>query len=232
MTIFAVSDLWLDALYEEALNYNFTLQGYGNFSDAIDAITYVNQFDIIGFLCFMENYDQTFFKFLDILNLIVKSKTVLLYSPITIDYSRYNNIRFKVISREPIITDIVVNRYMFGTLLLDVFKPYELYEENDILGDLTTKTFRCTPFISKNITDIFEKVVYDESVDAVCARLKNRNELLYDMRVLYVRGLFSNKFDSELSNSIKKRIDCISDSFMYCNLNTAYNLILEEIKCL
>lgn len=139
MNIFSYSPKYLGALYEESKKYNFNLQGYRIISKALDGLLKTNSMDIAGFCVVLtslqdEDLDglRTFIKRCDLysdpVNNVKKRFVVALFDSSGIEQFLKScgtkNLEF-YLSEVKILTDVIVKREIFGTLLDGVFTPYK-----------------------------------------------------------------------------------------------------------
>lgn len=240
-TIFVVSDQYLDACYKEAEKYEFLLQGYGNFIDAIEGLKFINESEILGYVVLTDSIKETkkLNMFLEKCNMISNSKLFLfalkdkanLYKFIEPD--KYKNLRFSYVTDMEVVTDLTLDRDVFGTILIDCFEPYELKPKPKINVDFTPKIISYKalfPPLSLTVlkeplilADVEQTIKFDES----CKKLIEKNTLLYDIRRVFIYKLFK-KCDSELEDKIVKEIAKVNDSLDFCLYNSLLKLAKEK----
>lgn len=135
-TIFVVSPWYLNSIYKEAQKYSFDLQGYGTFKSAISGITKVNACDLLG-LAFVgkhlpESKNKGFKDMLDffqLCDLMASNKKFIIATEVPIApwlpvFKKYKHIRFIEPSAYDVMSDVVINKQVFGSILLDNSKAY------------------------------------------------------------------------------------------------------------
>lgn len=216
-TIFAISPDYLDVLNKESAKYDFALQGYGSFQKACKCLIKTNVEDILGyvFLSYELPKDLTFFReFLDKCNLCGGDKKFLIatlnQARITqLDYSSYKNLKFGIVKINEVVTDVVINRDIFGSILLANFEPYvltEKVEQKSINGNVPILTYE--PLLSKDVLDCVDKIQLHSSLeetiryDEILYRFKLAKSPLALLREFYIKSFYPIEQD-------KSSLECI-----------------------
>lgn len=134
-TIVVISPCYLEAVFKEAEKYSFTIQGYGNFGLAQKGIIYTNASDVLGFVYLGNSLPadeverKAMLGFLKSINLMEMSKKFLFIVHDSPDFSGYNlkkykHLRFARVCGFDYVTDALLNKSLFGSILLDNYEPY------------------------------------------------------------------------------------------------------------
>lgn len=248
MTIFVVSPTYLESVYNESKKYNFDLQGYGTFKRACRGLSLTNQADIIGFaflgmhLPTKRSKDfQYMVQFFDLIELMNANKKFVIATDDTVApwaklFSKYKNIRFVKAPDYDFMSDIVINKQVFGSLLLDTSKPYFLHSSNEEPINFTAPKLEYVPLFSDaqiqcvsraEVLDTVERTLLN---DGVYQRFKTDKAYLSYFRMYYIAKLLH---EEETIVTCKDAIDCIlneqqNDTANWCALLALRNYI-EEI---
>lgn len=203
-TIFVVSPTYLEAIFEESKKYNFDLQGYGSFKLACDGIIKTNCSDIVGFafvgthLPYSKSKDFKFMlEFFSMINLFPSSKKFVIATDSGASswqkvFSKYSNIRFFAAQPYDFMSDIVINKSVFGSILLDASKPYELKPRKSEPFDWVSPKLEYVPLFSDaqiqcassvETLDTLERTLDN---DAVYLRFKNDSAYLKSFRFYFI----------------------------------------------
>lgn len=135
--IFVISPTYLESLYKEALKYDFKLQGYGNVTNALKGLFKTNVSDIIGFAYVNTRLPTNLAHlkyFMSLCGMCCeysgKPKKFMFalhdFEGITDLFDRdFGNLDFSYLTLETM-TDVEINRGIFGSILKNNYNPYEL----------------------------------------------------------------------------------------------------------
>lgn len=137
--IVVISPDFLESAFKETQDFSFCMQGYGNFNLANDRLMYTNAQDILGFAYVCSELPKhsskvykSMLKFFDNCNLMQANlKFVIvtqdeLSNRLVKDLKRFKFLRFSYHESVEFITDTVLRRDVFGSILIDVYEPYEM----------------------------------------------------------------------------------------------------------
>ena len=137
MVLFTISPEYLHTLAKEAAPYDFNIQGYTSVQSAIDNVYKTNIQDFLGF-CYVGNTVVTYWKelqeFLSLINrmcyatpkkVLFALKNITGLSKVLQDQD-YPNLKICYLLEFDVLTDVIVNQKIFGSILLDNFEPYQL----------------------------------------------------------------------------------------------------------
>lgn len=234
-TILAVSSSYLDPLYENAQQYNFKLQAYSDFKNAIKGLSYVNKTDLIGIAIVDDHIRdkeglELFLHSCDIvgdLNILfaVLRDEKIFYS------LKVKNLHVEFVPDIEVFTDIIINREIFGTLLLHKFKPYKLKETVQDTTKHHIPRLSYTPLVSVNVTNILKPVdlihSYEQCIetDEFLLECKRSNRILYELRLLYLKNWYGQDKNSDYVHVYNEIIKTDSDE-LFCQ----YISLMELIK--
>ena len=133
---------------------------------------------------------------------------------------------------EEVVTDKVLNRDIFGTILLQNYEPYTFAEEDSVVPSVfNVERLQYRPIFSNyvlqclskvNISDSFEKTVaYDE----VYRNYSKDNELLAEIRKFYIETFFHDNIDNGYLLNMINRED---GSLNYGMYKALVNLVSKE----
>lgn len=209
--IYLISPDYLEPAYKLAKPYNFKLQGYGSVQVAIKRLITSNISDILGFVYFAERLPENpedliqFMKLCDSLKVRKKFLFALqqseglaqVLSQIKLKYLQV----FKVNPDIDIVTDVVINKQIFGSILADNFSPYYLKEENNKELDLSQYRLQYQPLFNDSVFRIMGPVTFYDSFDNTLIHDNTYNELvknqkqLAELRKLYIQKMFNIPLD-------------------------------------
>lgn len=137
-TILVISPDYLSAIYKESKKYSFMIQGYGSFELACAGITKLNCKDLLGVVYVsyttpkLGTRDYKFMKeFLNYCEIMEESKSILFVTQITAPEIHslardFSNVSIHIAESQTLITDAVINRKVFGFILKQNYKPFDL----------------------------------------------------------------------------------------------------------
>lgn len=234
-TILAISSSYMDPLFVNAKKYNFKLQAYSDFKSALRGLSYVNKTDLIG-IAIVDDFIQdregltTFLHSCEIIGdlniLFATLKDERVYINLKV-----KNLHIEYVPDIEVFTDIIINKEIFGTLLLHKFEPYKLKEGISDISRPSIPRLNYTPLFSTNILSVlkpidlihtFEEIV---QVDEVLLECKRSNSILYDLRLLYLKNWYGCDENSDYER-LYEEIRKVNDDALFCQ----YTSILELIK--
>lgn len=249
MTIFVVSPTYLQAAYDESKKYNFDFQGYGSFRAACNGIVKVNQADLLGvaFLGVHLPSSRTkeykamveFFNLIELMN-ANKKFVIATDDPVTpwvSLFKKYKNIRFVKAPDFDFMSDIVINKQVFGSILLDTSKPYTLHPVAEKVIDYKTPKLEYVPLFPDaqiqcvSHADILDTLERTLDHDAVYKRFDAEGAYLKSFRLYYIAGMLGDldaliKSQGEIEKILVSQQD---DTANWCALLSLKNYIEEKI---
>lgn len=210
-SIFMISPDYLEVCFNEIKDYDCTLQGYGSIEKGIKGLLKTNVSDILGYV-YLSSALPTDLGILDEFlyrcNLYGGNKKFLIALLNTsglnrIDFSKYPNLRFGYIAIPEVITNVTINRDIFGTILLDNFSPYKFENDVKTIPDLqNVYRLQYKPVFSSYILDCLKRVHIADSLedtllsDKVLYKYRMDQSILADFREHYIRTYFSDDVDN------------------------------------
>lgn len=203
--VFVISPDFLESILKESEKYSFEIQGYGNFKTACKRLMCVNATDLLGFVYLSktpckvgsEEY-KSMLEFLHLCDLAEMNKKFLIMSQASLtDFSslasKYKSIRFALLQNIEFVTDNVLNKDVFGSILLDNYEPYKFSKEKPVvLGDYSCPRLEWKGLLPPALFEVEEKVHPLEELedtlenDVVMMKYKN-NPLISKLRELVIR---------------------------------------------
>lgn len=240
-TIFAVSPDYLEVMYQEAIKYDFVLQGYGNIAMALQGLLQVNVSEILGFVVLVDNISNLkhdLYNLFFALDLIESPKKLLLVSrgqnPFNVEELKndYPHVNFHQLFGLEVITDEVINREIFGSILLDNYEPYVLEKKEVIVTrPEVVNLLKYNPVIPSYVTNCLNEVLVLNTVDMTIEadevlrtydRDKSKLAIFRENYIYAICGLDIN--EDKLLSAIKEER---GNQSMYCIYYALYRLIKE-----
>lgn len=222
-TVILLSPDYLDDLFNESEKYSFTIHGYGNPNLASRGLLYVNASEILGFAAVFEMFPtegsvdfMNFLSFVKKCDLLGIEKKFVIVSRSKIPIQRLQKevkwLKVEAISDLDFLTDTIINKSIFGNILLDNYEPYQIHPEvKMVIGELESPTLSYTPAVPEFATDVFKPVNkmdnWENTVkyDQVIQKYRDVNILVVELRKLYILSVFGLE-SSKLILSIVGRI--------------------------
>ena len=195
--IFVISPDYLEVCFKEAKGYSFFLQGYGSVEEATKGLIKTNVSDILGFVYLASTLPDDLNPLVDFMvkcNLMHGNKKFLfalsdnsnlsnIFNAVKFDY-----LKISYLPNVEVVTDSVINRDVFGSILLDNYKPYLFTpEEKPVLSDFSFNKMVYKPLFPDSFLDCLQPV---EKLDSV------ERTLLYD--TVYQNSLQLNPLLAEI----------------------------------
>ena len=210
--MYVVSPDYLLPLVEESKDYSFKVKGFSDCTRAYNNLITTNQSSILGYVLLYEEIPDDctdIVEFINFLNVIGDKKTTVLFSVKNSDgfdqlleYLEVDNIDFIYYVDFEVLTDLVIRRNLFGSILIKKFRPYK-----DIIKPLNMVTTyndnkNLTPVLPSDILMILSPIIkFDtcqHTIDNDSVIKENEdNSLLRYTRVNKIRKLFGEEIDKE-----------------------------------
>lgn len=217
-TIFVVSPEYLSAVFAESKKYDFQLQGYGSFRSAVKGIVRVNAQDLLGIAFLGETLPRTgsgeyanmleCFRMCDLMQsdkkavLIVRSGV----AGAAKDLKQFRNVRVYEVSGYDVVSDTLINRSLFGSILLDSYEPYRIKKEKTgSFGQVLNPKLECRPVVGEQLlsciseVDVLDTLKHTVEYDNVYNTLKDMGSELELYRMLYIKKVLGVGCDYEES---------------------------------
>lgn len=174
--IYLVTPDYMLAVIEESKGYSFSIKGYPNAKVAYDKLALTNQSSILGYLLVYEELPEILndiVDFINFLNLIGTKDTVVLLAvndpsgleDVLLPALKYNNITFMYFTDFEVMTDMVIRKNLFGSIIIKKFNPYN--ETVDLPKFVTSfnSNKNLVPVLPEDILLIFEPIKVLDTVD-------------------------------------------------------------------
>lgn len=224
-TIIVISPDYLESCFKEAQDFSFCMQGYGNFEMANNRLMYTNAQDILGFAYVCEEMPKSgskkykqMLKFFDNCNLMQANLKFVIVTQGNIgsvlkDLKQFKFLRFAYKESVEYITDTVLRRDVFGSILIDVYNPYEEIptEVKDFTGfDCPRLSFR--PIVPDTLFLVASTVrrldTLKETIDNDVILLKyGDNEIVALLRQIFIIHRFGEDCEKLINQFYKKVVD-------------------------
>lgn len=250
-TIFVISPQYLNVTYTESKKYSLAIHGYGSFRRACSGLLKTNVLDILGFAfignALPESDSEEFEcmkKFLRKVNLLQANKkfVFVVLDGITLsnEYLRsLSYVRFFVAQNMQCMSDTVINKNVFGSLLLDKYKPYQRIPDADSFSpnEFTIPTMHVEPLISDYVLQCIKDPYSFSSIDDA---LKNdeiynayfdaNNPLMFARYLLLMKkvGAFSEDKSNELNTKFYQMIDTVKSNQLRCIYVSIFEHVWRE----
>lgn len=233
--IFVVSSSYLEPLFKHAKKFKFKLQAYSDFKTAAKRIAYVNKADIIGVAIVDDRIEdkQGLDEFLHACNVI--GDLNVLFATLKEEKSflslKPGNLHVSYIPSLEVFTDITITRDIYGSLLLKKFEPYKLKRDETNNTPYTIPRLNYSPIISTNILNVLQPAnlihTLQEAIetDENLLEYKNTNQMLYQLRLLYLKNWYGQAKKSDYKELYEKIMN-VKDDILFCQ----YMSILEMIS--
>lgn len=216
--IFVVSSDYLSAVMQEFKKYHFQLQGYGTFHMASQGILRTNTVDILGIAILADRLPvkgsaefNDMLEFLYRCDLIGTNKKVLFLvkedvGSILPNLQVLKHLRFYSAGKFDMVTDTLIQKNLFGSILLDCEDAYYFQEKPSIhLGNFTGETLSYVPILSKQLLSCianFETLgsaKHTLEYDRYYTDFRKRKSNLALWRALYIKRCFGEEASYENS---------------------------------
>lgn len=248
-TLFVVSPCYLESIYHESKKYDFDLQGYGSFNMALNGLIKVNCSDILGFAFAGIHLPgsrtkefKSMLQFFDSIELMHANKKFVIatdesVAPWSKIFKRYHDIRFVKVPSYDFMSDIIVNKQIFGSILLDNADPYVFERKANHQIDFDAPRLEYVPLFSDaqiqcvSKVDILDTLERTLDNDAVFRRFKGEKADLQYFRMYYIALLMQNKNAIlDARNHIDEILDaCQEDTSSWCALLAVKNYMEGNI---
>lgn len=242
-SIIIISPHYLESIFKESKKYSFMIHGYGTAQKAKNSLIYANLEEILGFALVYDTLPSANSKeFKDIVEFArlcnsMKSNRKFLVvtrgnaAELGASLKEFKNLRFFVVQNLEYITDVVINKNVFGSILLDNYQPYELRKEEKVsINDIESTTLSFTPCIPGYLFEIFTKVLKLETVedtvlyDKCYLKYKTINPIVADLRRIFIMEQFSEDTSDE-EVLLLKQIETLD-----AKMHGLYSVCLDMIK--
>lgn len=221
--IFAVSPDYLEPLYTEAKKYDFCLQGYGAAVSARQGLLKTNVADILGFIYVADELldePDELVSYLNTLNMISRgSRRKMIFAlqhnkglADILHRAEIENLDIVMLNGLEVVTDTVINKQLYGSILLDNYDPYELVKHDKSTDFGQTKLLQYKPLFSDYVLKCLAEVETFDTYEETCVNDGILQEYCQDksdlakIRDAKIRKLFDLPFNKgEILDILEKR---------------------------
>lgn len=237
--IYVVSPDFLEALYTEAKKYTFCIQGYGNLNDALTGLLKTNISDILGF-CYVGTelfYEKSMISdYLKTCNMLCRNNAKKFIFALqnskglaeVLQMSEFGNLKVSYLPDFEILTDTVINKQLFGSILLDNYEPYLLRDEQSAVVKAENPALQYQTLFSDYVLQCLDPVdklaTFEDTKlnDSIYQEYVNDKSDLAYIRECKIRKLFDISYDRKVIAEIIERRE---GAQQYC----VYRALASEI---
>lgn len=207
--MYVVSPDYLMPIIQQSKDYSFRVKGFSDCSRAYNNLSCTNQVSILGYILVYDEIpeDSTdIVEFINFLNLIGSKDTIVLFSTRDPDgfeqlrgYLEVDNINFICYNDFEVLTDLVIRRNLFGSILIRKLRPYM---DEDVPLNIVA-SYNCNsnivPVLPRDILMILSPIVkYDNSkhtCDNDAVLMATDDPLIKYFRINRIKKLFDESVD-------------------------------------
>ena len=234
--MYVVSPHFLRPIVAESSDFSFAVRGYCSIRDGVDNLKFSNFEDIKGFIfCFYELPKKLMplVKFINYLDDLCEKPVVICSCvkdgmSLLIKHVHHKHIKLFVVTPVDDMTDIVIRRDLFGTILRETDQPYVKESKKETEEEQDRGMPKYVPILPKIVNRLYDRVIQTDDVqsalnfDTALRFYKGNSDILYFLRtqqILKKNGKFVDK-----SNELAKILKNNPDKYMYKAL---YRMIEE-----
>ena len=243
--IYCVSDCYLRALVAESKPYSFEVKACCSLEEGLNQLKYLNLSEIRGFVILIEeitNDDKYFYNLVDLINsinLIGSGQPVVLaicnsdgYQSLD-GYLETDNISLFLVDDIDFMTDIVIRRDIYGTIIKETSSPYvsKSKAKNVYDGQEEFSSSNVKPLFRENIQRLVEPVVVAPNInraienDDVLLSISEDDDIPYFLRLEQINKAYNVVKDT--SEMFKTLLTKVTDRYEKTIYISIYNLIKE-----
>ena len=240
--IFVISPDYLEVIYNQAIGYDFYIQGYGSIEAAMQGLVKTNISDILGFAYVADKLDDDLnplANFIDRCDMLVvnskkRRKFIFALQDTTglmniFNIRKYEGIKAMYVPQLDVVTDVVINQNIFGSILLDNYKPYILKEDvKKESPNWTHKKLQYSPLFSQVYFDCLQPPdcldSYEQTLlyDKVYQDFLGFNPILAKIRDVIIRREFN------LDSNKEELIELVNDNTSFCIYRALIEIVFNE----
>lgn len=235
--MYIVSDSYLKALKKESDDFSFSIKGFCSIKQGLKNLPFTNMEDILGFVIAYHELPEDLSELVRYINTLnnICDKPVVLFSYFkegvshVIEHINYNNIKLYVSTDMEAVTDIVIKREVYGSILKEIYPMYYRGKslEEDEKNNFTHSLEYYKPIINLDTEKVLSKVSISPSYDKALASdiaLKDfdNNPVLSLLRTKVIQKHFN--IDRDLKSHLNNLLESVSleKKVLYRSL---YNII-------
>lgn len=209
--MYVVSPDYLMPVIRQSRDYSFKIKGFSDCKRAYNNLATTNQANILGYILLYEEVPDNstdLVEFINFLNLIGDKDTLVLLSFKDTDgfeqllsYLEVDNITFMYYNDFEVLTDLVIKRNLFGSILIRRFRPYKDIDEPLNLVTTYNQNSNVVPVLPKDILMILSPIVkYDNSqhtIDNDVVIQSYKDSIICYLRINRIKRQFGEEVDYE-----------------------------------
>lgn len=239
--VYCVNYDYAEAFRDETMDFSFYLKSYPTFKSGLEHLKDTNISDILGFVVAMTELPENprlLVKYINTLNTIANGHVLVLcindregLKELN-EYIHSENLKIYVVTDIDIMTDIVIRRDVFGTIIREVFKPYETSRLLEIKETYKPEILEYSPIFPEFIHNLTEPVINAPDlpraldVDEVLNSMGD-NQIGYFLRSEQLNRKYKlNKDNSKIFDNLLKDVNDNNKKELYKSI---YRLILKGV---
>ena len=174
--VYLVTPDYMLAIIEESKGYSFSIKAYSDAKMAYNKLAFTNQSSVLGYLLVYEELPEILddiVNFINFLNLVGSKDTIVLLAvndPDGLEDTLFpalhtDNITFLYLTEYEVMTDLVIRRNLFGSIIIKKFKPYTERVELPNYVTSFNSNKNLVPVLPEDILLIFEPIKILDTVE-------------------------------------------------------------------
>lgn len=240
--VYVVSPHFLEAMRDESMPYSFAIKGYPSIKDGRKNLMYTNISDIIGFAIVLYELPNDLYPLIDLLQAIDRISNghpIILSSffkdgiDIVLDNINLLNSTLIVHTDLECMTDIEIRRGIYGSILKEVYKPYEPPKDEDLIPVISPDICHYVPLLNERIMQLSEDIPiapdYAKAIgiDPVVEKTRDSDLIIYLLRCEMIRRKYGLEPDSRVKTKFKAVLQDEPDKLTRLQFESIFNLIWE-----
>lgn len=207
--MYVVSPEYLMPIVEQSKDYSFKVKGFSDCTRAYNNLAGTNQANILGYILVYEEVPDNstdLVEFINFVNLIGTKDTIVLVAFRDIDgfeqlmdFLELDNITFMYYNDFEVLTDLVIRRNLFGSILVRKFRPYRDIDEPLNLVTTYNQNSNIVPVLPKDILVILSPIIkYDNSqhtIDNDVVVESYKDSIICYLRINRIKRMFDEEVD-------------------------------------
>lgn len=241
--LYVVSPDFLRPIVKESAEYSFAIKGYCSVEEGASNLLNSNMEDLCGFaLVFFElPQDLTpLVKLINELNRIAKDKVVVLCTmvkdglEVLNKYLEIDNLRFFLLSDLDSMTDVVIKRSIFGTIVSETEQPYlEDYKSEEVVQG-SPKDNSWFNILNEKVISLSEPVITAPDIhravsqDEIANKWQDVDDMFYFLRKAQIKKKYKDQGNPKADDNLFEGLLKFSKDFeeeLLCR--SLYDLIKE-----
>ena len=207
--MYVVSPEYLMPIVEQSKDYSFKVKGFSDCTRAYNNLAGTNQANILGYILVYEEVPDNstdLVEFINFVNLIGTKYNIVLVAfrdtdgfEQLMDFLELDNITFMYYNDFEVLTDLVIRRNLFGSILVRKFRPYRDIDEPLNLVTTYNQNSNIVPVLPKDILVILSPIIkYDSSqhtIDNDVVVESYKGSIICYLRINRIKRMFDEEVD-------------------------------------